>query len=159
MFASKAARTDTPAGNNATPEPALELVELSDALSALEDALFGSDRSEPGLAHEVGDEEMYQAQSDVDMCEAVPMHGCPRSSPKKPFRLCARAFMLTFNALAFASSAPEWQAFQAWVEDRQKQFKATYWSATMEQSLHSDDRGSLFFRRAWPLVESYAKHV
>ena len=44
---------------------------------------------------------------DVDMCENVPMHGCPRSSPKKPFRLCARAFMLTFNALAFASSARE----------------------------------------------------
>ena len=82
---------------------------------------------------------------EVDVSDALPNHGCPRVTQKKPFRLCARAFMLTFNALAFASDAAEWRAFHAWVEERKTRFKATYWSATLEQSLGSEQRGRAHF--------------
>ena len=78
---------------------------------------------------------------DCDASEQLPMHGCPRVSACKPFRLQARAFMLTFNSLLFAASPQEFVAFQAWVEDRKERFKATHWSATLETSQHAREAG------------------
>ena len=57
------------------------------------------------------------------------------------FRLHSKAFMLTFNCLAFVASPELWQAFQAWVEDRKAAHDVTFWSATMEESLHSANDG------------------
>ena len=46
-----------------------------------------------------------------DASEVLPLHGCPRTSATRPFRLCSRAFMLTFNTLALAASPAAWAEF------------------------------------------------
>jgi len=61
---------------------------------------------------------------------------------KKDFRLRARAFLLTFNSLAFAADPSSvWVSFVQWSKERQKKYGATYWSATMEESLESEAEG------------------
>ena len=57
----------------------------------------------------------------------------------KSFRLRARAFMLTFNALAFVADDAFFNNFVVWVDERRKRFGATYYSACLELSEHSDD--------------------
>ncbi|CAK0861634.1 unnamed protein product [Prorocentrum cordatum] len=53
-----------------------------------------------------------------------------------------KAFMLTINCrLALVASPQLWQACHAWVEDRRTIFGITYWSAAMEESVHSADNG------------------
>ena len=61
----------------------------------------------------------------------------------KGFRLRSKAFMLTFNARVFTMSEALWNEFQEWVEKKLKEFGGAYWSATLEQSLHSDDEGRI----------------
>ena len=74
----------------------------------------------------------------------VPGHGTLQQSfykAKGGFRLQSKAFLLTFNCLAFVHSQELWSAFKAWVQDRCQKFKAKFWSCTMEASVHSHDVG------------------
>ena len=59
------------------------------------------------------------------------------------FRLCARAFMLTYNALAFVLSPKLWGDFQDFVTDRVKVYGATYYSCTIETSDNAVDIGRI----------------
>ena len=76
--------------------------------------------------------------ADSDGEEQVPGHHQLKATRATAFRLRARAFMLTFNALSLVASPAMWAAFQEWVEGRKEQFHATYWSATLEISLHAE---------------------
>ena len=73
--------------------------------------------------------------------ERVPGHAECRAQSGQAFRLKSKAFMLTFNCLAFVASPQLWQEFHSWVEDRKTAHGITYWSATMEESVHSADAG------------------
>lgn len=64
---------------------------------------------------------------------------------KRPFRLCAKAFMLTFNSLGFLVSEDLWKAFRTWVQERAAKFGAEFWSCTMELSTHAADTGRVHF--------------
>ena len=68
---------------------------------------------------------------------------------KGAFRLCSKAFMLTFNSIAFVSSPDFWAAYQAWVEERARHHEATYWSCTLEISTHSQDAGRIHLHGYW----------
>lgn len=70
---------------------------------------------------------------------------------REAFRLRAKAFMLTFNCVAFAISPELWAAYHAWVQERSAKYKATYWSATLECSLHAqaDRRVHLHCYLSW----------
>ena len=59
-------------------------------------------------------------------CDTLPCHGPPGENAKGGYRLKARAFMLTFNALTIVASPEMWASFQQWVEDRKVKYKATY---------------------------------
>ena len=60
---------------------------------------------------------------------------------KRAFRLKSKAFLLTFNSASFTDSKLLWETFLSWVEQRQADSQATYWSAAMERSLHSQQPG------------------
>jgi len=77
--------------------------------------------------------------------EHIHSHGPPPTDQDAKFRLRARAFLLTFNSLLFAAVPDIWQLFLNWVQERCKSFAATYWSATMEESLNSEDKGRVHF--------------
>ena len=79
------------------------------------------------------------AEGDAD--QALFAHSLLRASLKNPFRLHSKAFMLTFNCLQFVASPGLWTTFQKWVEDKAHELRATYWSATMEESEHSEQDG------------------
>ena len=64
---------------------------------------------------------------------------------KSGFRLCARAFMLTYNSLAFVLSPALYQEFEEFVKQRATDHGATYWSATLEKSDNSNDIGRVHF--------------
>ena len=49
--------------------------------------------------------------------------------------------MLTFSSLLFVADAAFFKDFVAWVKERMKRFGATFYSACLEQSEHSDDEG------------------
>lgn len=73
--------------------------------------------------------------------EPVPGH-CRQVRADTPgFRLRSKAFMLTFNSLAFVASPDQWAAFQGWVEERKQRYRATYWSATLETSEAAVENG------------------
>ena len=59
------------------------------------------------------------------------------------FRLCARAFMLTYNSLALVLSPKLWVDFELFVQDRVKVHGATYYSCTIELSETSEDIGRI----------------
>ena len=82
-----------------------------------------------------------EAEADVD--GHVPSHKKLTQSlyAKTPFRLHAKAFMLTFNAIAFTVCAKLWDSFQAWAVERAKTFAACSWSCTMEKSLNAAEAG------------------
>ena len=71
----------------------------------------------------------------------VPSHAHIAAVAGKAFRLHSKAFMLTFNSLVFQESEEFWNSFQKWVETKAHEFQATYWSATVEESEHSEDQG------------------
>ena len=73
---------------------------------------------------------LEQEAQESDQEGDVQGHHEVRARRGKPFRLKARAFMLTFNSLAFAASPELWASFQQWVEERKERYRATYWSAT-----------------------------
>ena len=58
---------------------------------------------------------------------------------KQTFRLQSRAFLLTFNCLAFVASWELWSAFLEWIKERAERFKAKVWSCTLEESQDSSD--------------------
>ena len=84
---------------------------------------------------EPGVEELAPA---ADSDALVPSHTTQAWSAAG-YRLGSKAFMLTFNCLAFVASVELWVEFHAWVEDRSKQYGSKYWSATMEESGHSSE--------------------
>jgi hypothetical protein len=90
---------------------------------------------EPEMAEE-GRQDLPETPGDK-----IPNHGPVRVDKELKYRLRARAFMLTFNSLMFAAAPDTWEAFADWVQDRKKTYEATYWSATMEESLQSHDQG------------------
>ena len=93
------------------------------------------------------------AEDGPDGRERDPGHSECRPLAGQAFWLKSKAFMLTFNCLAFVASPELWQAYQAWVEDRRTTFGITYWSATMEESVHSTDTGRVhlhcYFLARW----------
>ena len=60
---------------------------------------------------------------------------------EQPFRLQSRAFMLTFNSLRFALCLELWASFLSWIKLKVSEFKASEWSATLEESLQADEKG------------------
>ena len=60
---------------------------------------------------------------------------------KKAFRLHSKAFLLTFNSIAFTASIELWGEFTAWIKERVSKYKANYWSAAMEKSSHAETHG------------------
>ena len=64
------------------------------------------------------DEGLLAGEAPEDDEEGVPGHYEVRAKRGKPFRLRARAFMLTFNSLAFTLSPDLWLAFHQWVQER-----------------------------------------
>ncbi|CAK0801881.1 unnamed protein product [Prorocentrum cordatum] len=107
----------------------------------------GGGGSFPGLPDPGADED---ADDGPDGSERVPGHAECRAQAGKAFRLKSRAFILTFNCLAFVAPPELWQACQSWVEGRKKEFGITYWSATMEESLHSTDTGRVHLHCYFP---------
>ena len=84
------------------------------------------------------------ADEDVDPGGVLPGHKVLQQSfytSRKAFRLKARAFMLTFNSQAFSVCSILWSAFLSWVKGKAVEFGATEWSATLEESLRSDEKG------------------
>ena len=75
------------------------------------------------------------------LASAVPSHHMVAQSfytaSRNTFRLSARAFMLTYNALAFALSPKQFNDFEEFVQKRANEFGATYWPAALETSEHS----------------------
>ena len=82
----------------------------------------------------VDDGEYEEPETDLVMA-----HGPPASGAA--FRLRAKAFMLTFNALSMIASPETWAALQSWTEERAKTHKATFWSCTVEESTNSQEQG------------------
>jgi hypothetical protein len=64
---------------------------------------------------------------------------------KQPFRLQSRAFMLTFNSLRFVLCLELWASFLSWIKLKVSEFKASEWSATLEESLQADEKGRVHF--------------
>ena len=85
--------------------------------------------------------EPQEEMVDTPEGESVPYHKELVRRSGRAFRLCSKAFMLTFNSLVFANSPELWASFQAWVEEKKHAYKANYWSATMEESLESGEAG------------------
>ena len=90
-------------------------------------------------------EVVRQAAAQEDEDGTVPSHKIVQQSfyaaAKSSFRLRSRAFMLTFNSTLFVPSSALWNEFVVWVKDHCQKYKAKYWSATMEESLNSNDIG------------------
>jgi hypothetical protein len=102
----------------------------------------------PVAASQPADE--ARLEEGADGAEPLPFHRSLTVAAKKSFRLCSRAFMLTFNSLAFLVSDELWTAFCDWVKAKCVQFHAKYFSATMERSAHSgDDRIHLHCYLSW----------
>ena len=80
-----------------------------------------------------------QAPETLDDEDVVVDGHSHKPTAAKGFRLQAKAFMLTFNCLLLVHSKKFWDEFLAWVKAKAEEFRATWWSATLEQSLHSDD--------------------
>ena len=60
---------------------------------------------------------------------------------KAGFRLRSKAFMLTFNSIAFKEGKELWDEFLGWIHTRVTAHGATEWSAAAERSTHSSDEG------------------
>ena len=52
--------------------------------------------------------------------ETVPSHTRLQARTGRAFRLCSKAFMLTFNSMVFVQSPELWASFQQWVEERSR---------------------------------------
>ena len=61
------------------------------------------------------------------------------------FRLRARAFMMTYNSLAFVLSPRQWDDFLVFVKGRAEKYNATYWSCTCEVSTHAQNPGRIHY--------------
>ena len=55
--------------------------------------------------------------------------------PGRDFRLCSKAFMLTFNNKSWSYSKALWKEFRGWVAAKSLAQRASYWSATLEDAL------------------------
>ena len=71
------------------------------------------------------DEGLLAGEAPEDDEEGVPGHYEVRAKRGKPFRLRARAFMLTFNSLAVTLSPDLRLAFQQWAHERKEHHHAT----------------------------------
>ena len=91
-----------------------------------------ADMPEQLLKHTCREEHLEQYDADG----AVPSHRKIDQSfyndAKRAFRLSAKAFMLTFNSVAFVLSKALWEAFRAWVLEGFAKFGASAWNATLE---------------------------
>ena len=65
------------------------------------------------------------------------------------FRLQSKAFMLTFNALAFVASPELWAEYQSWVEEQARRHEAAYWSCTLELSTRAQENGRVHLHGYW----------
>ena len=68
---------------------------------------------------------------------------------KGGFRLQSKAFMMTFNSLAFVVSAEFWMEFLTWVKERAQRYQAKFWSCTMERSLRAHEQGRVHLHAYW----------
>ena len=73
--------------------------------------------------------------------EPVRGHHRVHTASGKEFRIRARAFMLTFNCLAFVAEQSLFLQFEQWLEERRKHFGATCFSACMEESTQAVEEG------------------
>ena len=116
------------------------LGDLAVARRAWADNGGGGDlRSELLQGREPHDDEDFTDTSGV-----LPNHKLVQQSfyaSKKGFRLRARAFMLTFNSITFTLCLGLWTSFLNWVKQKAIEFNASEWSATLEESLHADEKG------------------
>ncbi len=95
----------------------------------------------PGGAEGENGEDGKDEDPEADPGDPIPQHG-----PIREFRLRGRAFMVTWNSLAFGTRSEEWAAtwddFKAFIEGPlKKAWKFREWSGKLERSLDSPEEG------------------
>ena len=64
-----------------------------------------------------------------------------KKKKRADFRLCSKAFLLTFNSPTFQACPALWEELLAWIKDRAATHGATEWSAALERSTQSSTAG------------------